>query len=1389
MSTPFFPDWQTFSYKYRDREQVAFENLARTLFRKEMGISDGLFQRINQQGNETDVVEREGKVIGFQAKYFSNGIRTSEIIDSMRKAKEANPRQTHFYIYSNKSFGSPRHRKGEISTDPLPEKTAKEKRIALAAQKLGMILVWKLDSTILDEVNASREIYDVFFNVADTHDLLWEIRNELCTHNRGKREFERVEGYIERDCSLRLRRDALFQYFLRHDSIERYRLSDIVSGRTKWEGHRFILYGDAQSGKTTEFLQLGWILQEEGEYVPVMYRIRGCQSIKQELPALRSDLDKKLVIIIDALDEKFDGDARFGLYHEIASYAEEHPQARMVVTCRESYHGEFSFGGFTELTLNDLTRQDSEYYLKKAGVEHVVSDLEQNKLNEFIRTPFYLQALADYYKEKQSLPGNKGELYDYFINRRLVQEEKLRLKQDAEMCKRGKDLLQKMAVALQLMGMGSIGKEELLVLYENRYDDFNRLLRTGLIEEEKENSFCFTHNSFKEYFVSRYMLSFKSLEEMQKLCCYHGTGTVRTGWNNIVALLLAQLPDDNQLSRQIRDWIVEDNKELVLYIDKKLFSISQRIAIFKDIIEWHKTKGLRLDDLVSSKYEDLMNFGLSIDSIDYLMAELAICTDANAHLVNILFLIRFLHSKDLTKSKAEELKSLLLTVYASFKDDDEFAYVFFEVFRSPWLMSEEMVDAVYGLIKDSENPSIVNHFIQYVTEAGCVERYIDIIVAKSRFIHDYRKDFYIRNISRNGLYNAYLSLSTWESILKALRQLVTDYQQHLYDSGEVERYDRVLGKMLEKVSRMITEHPDAPDIVYEMLLQIAEYRGGTSRMKKDAFRLFFDKVGLSQRYFERSLSFLKGVFIDSTLQLDGLEGYKKIESNSYCVAMLLDESRLNHMAGILDDTDPKGYSLLDWISQYATQEYEGRIDHVKKTHYPDLWRDRHAPTPLQKREQLEYNELMDYDRFKEKVLRVIEEKAPKNRDDLRALRRVGIHFSDEEEEKLSRYVMRLFYRFYDEEKDIYDLEALKEFVEDYRNYQKLIVNYTAELLYNDGEVKLQVTEDQKRLFKESAVSWLKEISEEPYGRVDPFYNPAIQALLHHDVIIDETLLLRLLPYSSSFIYRKEDRIIEGEYSLFDYVCERMGDNQTVLLNELRNYMDRPVQYVDRNWKAWGVYLIKNKVSSEYDRIINVMLSLPASDTSMGLARELLDNEDTRMRVLGIDVMARCGIEKRLSIYEHLANDPRMNEYVKVGLERDFDQMNGDLQHRALRLLLSKGSMKGLEYVDKNPSGFGFRSDYKNYTLQALPLLLSIYDKAISHCHRAECYGLLNSIESIAEVTDEGWESVNQEFGKLIQMDTVKYQHLNWYLRNWSINRLEKASPLMTIDDVKKMFNA
>lgn len=1238
---------------------------------------------------------------------------------------------------------------------------------------------------------------DLYENLMRTNDILDELKvlhgmqeaiwKELNSHNKGKREFKPVEGYINRSCSQRLKNDEVFTYLLEHKTFEKYKLVDVVSGRTICKGNKFILYSDAQTGKTTELLQLGWELQKEGKLIPIMFKVKGCLNIKQELPALNKDFEKGIVIIIDALDEKFEGDARFSLYNEIETYAEEHPNLNMVLTCRENFCGEHSFEEFTELSLNDLTWQDSKDYLKNEGLANIVEEVEKKKLYEFVRTPFYLLALADYYKDKKCLPGNKGELYDFFIDRRLGQEEKLGLKQSAEMANRGKNLLGTMALAMQIMGVSYITKNDILKLFDNNYDDFNRVLRSGLIEDAEEKGYEFTHNSFKEYFVSRYLLTLDTLDEIQKLCCYQFTKIVRTGWYNTVALLLSQLPKESELSKEILAWIVNDNKELVLYIDRNLFDEQQRSDIFKDIITWHKSKDLRIADFVSSKYEDLMNFGrtISMESIDYLMEELKICNEIENHAVNLLFLLRHVRNEDLTQQKATELKSLLLKVFEKFKDDDDHIYVFFEVFRNPWLKTENNADAIYGFLKDSENPNIVNHLIEFFTDTGCTDKYIDVIINKSQFIHDYNKNGFIHIVSKENLFDAYHSLSTWESVKKALTQLIKDCKDHLYGTIDEEKYDELINKMLNKVSTMANEHPDVPNFVYEMLLNLAEERSRRKCIEKDGFKLFFEHTGLTQHYFNHSMETLKGFFINNTIS--NFEDCK-IEGNAYCAAILLDKKRLEQIKDMIDFSEPNGHGLLLCLSQYASEEMQKEIETIRKKYYPQYWTDKNAPTKWEIMAQRDYNELMDYDKFKGKVLEILNEKAPQNKEDLKQLRQANVKFSEEEVFNISTYVMLLFNQFYNESDDIYNLTDIRDYIENYSVYQKLVVINTAEILYN-GTKRIKISNEQKRLFRDSAENWLKELADAPHVNEYPCNNPAISVLLHHDVSVDDELLLRLLPYSNCYIYHKSEGLyISEEYNLFDYICERFADKQPELLKALRACMDQPIKYNDQNWKAWGIYLIKKGVSSEYERVINLMISLPYEDSSLSIAKEMLVKEETRKLLLNDDVMKRCGAEKRLFIFKELAADATMDEYVREGVEKDFPTMDEEFKGEAVRLLLLKGSMMGLEYVEKNIDLLNMGTNLSNYTVAALPMLMKIYTQNIDRLHSTVKSCILNAVGEIALTTDKGWEKVNVLFSELIEKYNQKYIHLNWYLRDWSVKRMEKASPVMTIDEAKRLIN-
>jgi hypothetical protein len=325
-----------------------------------------------------------------------------------------------------------------------------------------------------------------------------------------------------------------------------------------------------------------------------------------------------------------------------------------------------------------------------------------------------------------------------------------------------------------------------------------------------------------------------------------------------------------------------------------------------------------------------------------------------------------------------------------------------------------------------------------------------------------------------------------------------------------------------------------------------------------------------------------------------------------------------------------------------------------------------------------------------------------------------------------------------------------------------------------------------RIFKDAVIVLLQELADEPYYIAFSYKHPAITVLLHHDVNVDEELLLRLLPYSSCDIYLRGDGYSGRNYKLFEYICERCG-GQPDFLQALRMCMDSPVEYVEQNWKEWCVYLVKQRVSSEYQRAINMMIELPCADPALKIAMALIENEETRPMILTDEIMGRCDDEKKLFIYEQLLSEHVMDKFVKEGVEQMFDGMDDSGKRRAVKLLLLKGSVKGLEYANENISVIDIRTDIRGYGIESLPLLLSVYSKSLEQKFRSDYGGVLRAVENIAEASEKGWSEVNQQFEALLKQDEKKFIHLNWYLRDWSVKRMEKASPVMTIGEVKRLI--
>lgn len=528
-----YPDWQSFKYKYRGREEEVFEDLARALFRKEMGIKYGLFQRVNHKGNETDVIEKEGKVIGFQSKYFTNGINTRVIIDSIKGAKDSHPEQTHCYIYCNLAFGNPRRRNGQKKTDPIPEITLAEESIEAVAKQLGLTLVWKLDKAILDEAAVEKWIYDVFFNVSGK--LESQIKEEK-THT------EIALGSINYSCTyngkqIHIKRNEVFA------QIEHQRPSTI-----------YVIHGDGGCGKTAilhEFYDL------HGDEYPICYRKATSLNVKSladifrqgddysftEFKEAYKDCERKYFIIDSA--EHLDDIEEDTIVPALLKGLLDDGWC-VVFTVRNVFAGDLLNLLKSEIPHSVIEKTEvsllTENVLKSLARAYGISLPKDSMLLDRIRNLFYLSLYTQYYNEIDQQSSDKAFL-------KLIWDKSIRGKNSRIGYIRENEFE---AFVTERMQTGSF------FLPPGKYTsvEFYSLIDDEIIANDPSSGLFITHDIFEEWGMYR---------------------IVDKKWNekDNVSSFLTDLGDTRAIRRTFRLWLKDratESPETIEGITKAAFS-------------------------------------------------------------------------------------------------------------------------------------------------------------------------------------------------------------------------------------------------------------------------------------------------------------------------------------------------------------------------------------------------------------------------------------------------------------------------------------------------------------------------------------------------------------------------------------------------------------------------------------------------------------------------------------------------------------------------------------------------------------------------------------------------------------------------------------------------
>lgn len=385
-----FPTWSEFEYKYpteaerRDR----LEDLARCLFCKRFNMKYGIYQSINQTGNETDVIELDGEVIGFQSKYFEKKINKAKIVDSIQKAKRENPTQTKIIIYMNLSFGTATKKNVAVKgkNAPKSEESQLKKDIEKEAQRVGLKIEWTTDKMILQQVVQESWIQDVFFTVESDYETLYNSEK-----NHLKNVLNPIKSAIVyQDKPIKIPREQI--------------ITQIKDGIYK--GTKYVIYGEGGCGKTAVIKDLCAQLQVED--IPICIRKAQALNVRkvddlfaaqknftiEQFMALYSDALYK-VFVIDSAERLQEIDDTEPVYNLLERLQEE--GWSVLFTVRNQYMGELSEElqriyhiPHETIRIDTISEEELEQYAKKLQITLPESDDFKRRLCNLFDLKYYL---------------------------------------------------------------------------------------------------------------------------------------------------------------------------------------------------------------------------------------------------------------------------------------------------------------------------------------------------------------------------------------------------------------------------------------------------------------------------------------------------------------------------------------------------------------------------------------------------------------------------------------------------------------------------------------------------------------------------------------------------------------------------------------------------------------------------------------------------------------------------------------------------------------------------------------------------------------------------------------------------------------------------------------
>lgn len=1150
---------------------------------------------------------------------------------------------------------------------------------------------------------------------------------------------------------------------------------------------RIVVLGNAGTGKSVELKETAIKLAKAGTFFPIFISLNSYtidKNIEESINAVWREIpESDIVLFLDGLDEiepQFINASK----RKISSFSTMFPNVNMVISCRTNFYDlptdnkvgtlrEFEPFHLAELTISDVIKYVYENH--QIDGQTFINAIYQNNFSDLVFNPFFLKLLIQNYKlNNNAFSRNRVEIFREFINSRIELDESHF--EETFSVSEGKfqalKLLRRISLAMEVIGISTIEEEDFHELIPDSKDFQLVKYCTVFNKEIKETGkWKFEHNYFREFLCAE-LLSKQSFEVVKSFICIQNFDKVLPNWFNTVAQLISILDKNDELFKDLIQWLIKNDSEVLVNVEREKLSIEIREEIFKQIFEYYKGLKIWID---SNKFndKDLAYFGQSNNSISFIIGQASAATNHRITRINALSI---LGGFDLIEFPDKEaLKSLLLHMVEEEKSDSFFVFNIIHTLIKCNFTDKETAETLYSMVGSSNSQYIRASMYKFFFSCTDFEKYIEYYIEGYRLLKVKDEGRDDTNLFDEGA-NLREGIKSFRSP-EALKRII-DFSM---ESHLIER-DFEADELLTCIVKNTVIAFKEQDTIYNSVFELMKYHSKYWHHQEPNIILsFFEETDTKLRAFNEALTALK----------EPEDSYY----SSMLLAHLADSSSIEMIIGAYNEGKINSNQLdriywdIKFVNQLLSEDLKAQVD--DKTDHSIL-------IPVQKnwdnlrhmKTQESFDLLFDHPKFLAECLNIFEERDELTLEELTSIRKRGFNNTELEElfTESALDLVRDFASYNPVEK-----VKLTEWINETGNFEWYRISESFMLLKRDAN--LDINDSQILILKEwfekyiKIIDFTKAITKVHENSFSVVNNARYLVFLMKRFGFDcpESVLLDMLSFSFGNIVGVEDIQIEDILKS----VEKGKVNKRIIEN-INGHRIEEFSIYETHVK----YALANKLKDSFATIIDdiihsnfraykknsIIESYIDAGNDINKLKEVFDEFDIEVKIHTLSKLLILGEYEFVTQKLLIMHEVETNEEYLLNINN---------------LLISAKQIVGLEYsidwikrnkrspFSQNGQGLAYFNDIK-----ALPKLIELlelsYDKTICTEHNLDkLWGIvINGIEFLALTSIENFELVRSEIADFIEQNKNKLEDVEFINRPFEKIKEKMYNNLTTKYDIR-----